>query len=366
MNNTNHTLKYCARRISREVARIAFELENPVCDDPVTAEIFMKRSHAGNLRIEPKGFSIPGITNKRVAFVHASSGDFIMARWKNSSGTVIDCSDFEITNTFALRVMEAVQLDIPSDCISFTQLDELNDRWLMHFEESTIKRIFSDRHPTWIKEPLSKVLDEWRNKNPALFVRVAPRARIETEIPLLVRYDPQRALAEYKDKLDRDQFLWCLSKRPDAAIRHAFERIPRADRIDLVRAYSTLALNYHLDRMSENELEVASSADAMTAFKLRHFLEDRRHAIVLSESYPAFFFIDLIENEFDLTQEIINSVIEYPRIWYRSHYQSFEILFRSLKSTFWINFSGEDILKLAEKLGPKLRKEIQIYIGSKI
>ncbi len=366
MNNKNHTPKSCIRRISREVARIAFELETPVCDDRSTAEIFIKSSHAGNHPIELKGFTIPGITNKRVAFAHASSGDFIIVRWKNSYADTIACSYFEITNTFALRVMEPVQFKFPPDHLYLPQLSETDDRCLSYLEESVIKRIFSDRHPTWLHDLLDKVLNEWRLENPALFVRVAPRAQIETEIPLLVRHDPQRALAEYKDKLDRDQFLWCLTKRPDAAIRHAFERIPRADRIDLVRTYSTLALNYHLDRMSENELEVASSADAMTAFKLRHFLEDRRHAIVLSESYPAFFFIDLIENEFDLTQEIINSVIEYPRIWYRSHYQSFEILFRSLKSTFWIDFSGEELLKLAEKLGPKLRKEIQIYIGSKI
>jgi hypothetical protein len=289
-----------------------------------------------------------------------------MARWKNSSGTVIDCSYFEITNTFALRVMEAVQLEIPSDCISFSQLDELNDRWLRHLEESIIKRIFSDRHPTWIKEPLSKVLDEWRNKNPALFVRVAPRARIETEIPLLVRYDPQRALAEFKGKLDHDQFLWCLSKRPDAAVRYAFERIPRADRINLVRTYSTLALNYQLDRMTEKELEVASESDAMTAFNLRHFLEDRRHAIALSESYPAFFFIDRLEDESELIQEIIKSVIEHPRVWHRSHHRSFSILFRSLQSTLGIRFSGKELLDLSENLGPKLKTELQLHIGSSI
>lgn len=367
MNNINHTLKYCVRRISRDISRIAFELETPIYDEPITPEFFSNESDAEKFSNKSTGFILGGNSENRwIVFAHVHNGDVVIVRWKASSGAVIACSCFEITSTCALRVMDPVQFNFPSDRISFPQINELNDRWLSYLEESAIKRLFSDRIPEWIKEPLSKLLDEWRVKNPALFVRFASRDQIETEIPLLVCHDPQRALAKYKDQLDRDQFLWCLAKRPDAAVRYAFERIPRAVRIRIVRTFSTLALNYQLDRMTEKELVVASSTDAMTAFNLRHFLEDRRHAIALSESYPAFFFIDRLEDESELIQEIIKSVIEHPRVWHRSNHRSFSILFRSLQSTLGIRFSGKELLDLSENLGPKLKTELQLHIGSRI
>jgi hypothetical protein len=366
MKKTTQTPNCCIRKTGRDIARIAFELETPICDDPITPDVFSKNRDTGKFLNKPEGFILSGISKNRwIVFAHVRNGDVVIVRWKTSSGTVIACSCFEITNTFALRVIKPIQFKFPPDCISFPQLSETDDRWLSHLEEIMIKRLFSDRFPTWIKEPLGKLLDEWRIKNPALFVRVAPRSQIETEIALLVRYDPQRALSEYKDKLDRDQFLWCLSKRPDAALRHTFERIPRPERIGLVRTFSTIALNYQLDNMTEKELEVASEADAMTAFNLRHFLEDRRHAIVLSKSYTASFFI-WIEKESELSQEIIKSVIEHPRIWHRSHHRSFAILFGSLQSTLGIRFSGKELLELSKNIGLKLRTELQLHIGSKI
>ena len=143
---------------------------------------------------------------------------------------------------------------------------------------------------------------QWSHDCPSLFLRVAPPSEVQKSIALLVRYDPRRALAEYSGALDADQFQICMERNPEAAVRHAFERIPRADRIGLVRTYSTLALNHHLDRMTEMELEVASGADAMTAFHLRHFLDGRRHAILLSKSYPAAFFSDRRGEESGLDQ----------------------------------------------------------------
>jgi hypothetical protein len=207
---------------------------------------------------------------------------------------------------------------------------------------------------------------QWSHDCPSLFLRVAPPSEVQKSVALLVRYDPRRALAEYSGALDADQFQICMERNPEAAVRHAFKRIPRADRIGLVRTYSTLALDHHLDRMTEMELEVASGTDAMTAFNLRHFVESRRHAILLSKSYPAAFFSDRRGEESELDHEIRQSVLEHPRIWHRSHYRSFGILFRALECTLGIHFSGDDLVQLHEKLGAKLRKELQIHIGSRI
>jgi hypothetical protein len=366
MNETNHNPKTCVRRISREMARIAIELEAPVCDDPITPEILRKGSDAGDATIQPAGFIFHGITNHWVAITHVRSGDFVMVRWKTPSGNVIACSYFEVSDTFALRVMEPVRFNISDAFIPSPHLIEADEASLLHIQDSAIQRIFTDRHPAWIQKPLEVALKHWRSECPTLFLRIAPPAEIQREIALLVRYDPRRALAEYSGALDAEQFRICMERNPEAAVLHAFKRIPRADRIGLVRSCSALVLNHHLDRMTEMELEVASGADAMTGFHLRHFLEGRRHAIVLSKSYPAAFFIDQRGEESELDGEVKQSVLEFPRIWHRTHYRSFGILLRSLACTLGIHFSGDDLLRLHGKLGAKLRKELQIHIGSRI
>ena len=103
--------------------------------------------------------------------------------------------------------------------------------------------------------------------------------------------DPARALAEFKNSLGRRTASGMCRKNPDAAVHHAFERISRADRAGLIRRHATYVLNHHLDWLTELELEVASGADPMTAFSLRHFMEGRRLAILLARSYPASFFV---------------------------------------------------------------------------
>lgn len=366
MNETNHNPKTCVRRISRELARIAIELEAPVCDDPITPEILRKGSDVGDATIQPAGFTLHGNTNHWIVFAHVRSGDVVMVRWKTRSGNVIACSHFEVSDTFALRVMEPVRFKIPDAFIPCPHLIEADEGSLPHIQDSAIQRIFTDRHPDWIQKPLEVALKQWRSEYPTLFLCIAPPAEIQRQIALLVRYDPQRALAEYSGALDADQFKICMERNTEEAVRFAFERIPRTDRIGLVRTYATLVLNHQLDQMTEMELEVASGADAMTAFHLRHFLEGRRHAILLSKSYSAAFFSDRRGEESGLDQEIKQSVLEHPRIWHRSHFRSFGILFRSLACTLGTHFSGDDLLRLHEKLGAKLRKELQIHIGSRI
>jgi hypothetical protein len=233
-------------------------------------------------------------------------------------------------------------------------------------QERDLKRLFVDRHPLWLQNPINTTLQSWRKENPTLFLRVAPSAWIAQQPDLLVRYNPERALEEFKYELDDVLLNLCIEMRPEAAIRHAFDRIPRADRICLVRKYATFVLDHHLDSLTELELEVASVADAMTAFKLRHFVEDRRHALLLAKSYPAGFFIDRRDKESELQAEIRQSVLDYPRIWRRSHYRSFTILFHSLHSTLGIRFSAEEFFHMSGKLGKKLRGELQLHIGTQI
>jgi hypothetical protein len=152
---------------------------------------------------------------------------------------------------------------------------------------------------------------------------------------------------------------------PEIPVLAGFDRISRADRVGLVRSHATHALNHYLDQLTELELEIACGADAKTAFGLRHFLEGRRHAILLARSYPAALFSGDAHGG-GLADEVKHSVMSHPRIWHRIHHHSFAILFRSLASTMGIVFSGDELLELQSRLGTRLTKELRRHIGSLI
>jgi hypothetical protein len=237
---------------------------------------------------------------------------------------------------------------------------------LVHMNPDELKKLFCDHHPKWLRSRLDAVLDSWEMEIPMFFLRVAPRARIARNLPLLIQHEPQRALADFHKLLDVDQLRHCIQQEPFAAVQYAFEKIPRTVRIGLVRKYSTFVLEHHLDCLIEGELVVASCADAKTAFPLRHFVEGRRHAIMLANSYPASFFMKQHARVPEFLAELKDSVLEHPRTWRSSHQHSFASLFRALSSTLGVAFSGEELLALSQKLGPGLRAELQKYIVSRI
>lgn len=364
MKTTSQTSNYCIRKTGRDFARIAFEIQTPFRDDSMKTEILRKYHDETKVRCCSDGLLLDmGTTSPLVVITHAHRGDEVIVRFRTNANAMVHESRFRISRGFAPEQIHRVDtsaMTAPPHSI------ESDDGTLILMDESDLKRLFGDLHPAWLQNRINTNLELWRNENPNLFLRVAPSARIAQDAALLVRYEPERALEEFKNDLDDELLSICIERRPEAAIRHAFDRIPRADRIGLVRKYATFVLNHQLDRLSELELEVASSADAMTAFKLRHFVEDRRHALLLAKSYPAAFFTEPHEDWSQLEAEVRQSVLEHPRIWRRSHYRSFGILFRSLQSTLGIYFSGEQLLQLSENLGSKLKQELQQYIGSQI
>jgi hypothetical protein len=237
---------------------------------------------------------------------------------------------------------------------------------LVHMHPDELKKLFCDQQPKWLRSRLDAVLDCWELELPMLFLRVASRGRIDRNLPLLVQYEPQRALTEFQRRLDRDQLHHCIQQEPFAAVQHAFAKIPRNVRIGLVRKFSSFVLEHHLDRLTQRELKAVSCADAKTAFPLRYYVEGRRHAIILANSYPASFFMKQHHHGSEFLAEVKDSVLEHSRIWRDSHHQSFTILFRALSSTLGVAFSGKELLALSQKLGPGLQAELQKYIVSKI
>jgi hypothetical protein len=290
----------------------------------------------------------------------------MIIRFYGTSGILVRHDRFQISKSFIPEPREFEKSPTP-DKVKTPQNDlYLGTGTLFHMHPDQLKKLFCDHHPKWLRSRLAAVLDSWEMQLPVLFLRVAPRARIARNLPLLIHHDPNRALSEFQNLLDVALLQYCIQQEPFAAVQHAFGKIPRTVRIGLVRQFSTYVLEHHLDRLNEREIEAASCADARTAFPLRHFVDGRRHAIMLANSYPASFFMMPHSHDPDFMAEVKDSVLEHPRIWRSAHHQSFAILFRALSSTLGVAFTGVELLTLTQKLEPKLRAELRSFIGASI
>jgi hypothetical protein len=136
--------------------------------------------------------------------------------------------------------------------------------------------------------------------------------------------------------------------------------------IELVQRHPALFLERHLYQLTERELEAAARAAPKTAFDLRYFAEGRRHAILLACSYPAALLKPRCTDDADFVHELKDSVLEHPRIWRKAHDRSFHTLFRGIEAALGIQFTGQQLLGLADSLGRNLRKELLDHIASGI
>ncbi len=367
MKRTSQTTNCCIRKTGRDIARIAFEIQIPHPNIISESAIFRRPTGGNDNDWQPDGLLLSHQGNGlSVVIVHVRRGDAVAIRWKCGGGRVEAVSFFEVSATFEPVQITSIHLEEISNVEDSRNEYITHDATRMNMREEDLRLLLSARHPAWLQSRINTALNAWRKDDPSFYFRIVPHLIVEAEIPRLARWDPARALAEFKNSLGEELLQDCIARNPDAAVHYAFERISRADRAGLVRKHATYVLNHYLDWLTELELEIASSADGMTAFNLRHFTEGRRHAILLARAYPASFFADWSRHDQGFADEVRNSLTNFPRIWHRSHHHSFGILFRSLASTMGIVFSGDELLELQTRLGTRLSKELRRYIGSLI
>jgi hypothetical protein len=361
-------INYHIHRSRDGIARVAFQVVPPLAGTFLRTEILREYPDGHRFRSRRDGL-LPRADGEAtlIAITHVCRKDLIIIRYHNDSGNLI-CEDrLRISDTFVPEAQYLEKIPLASAIVAIPpQGIRPGAEAIVHMHVNDLRQLYCDRHPKWLQSRLDVVLDSWEKEIPSFFVRVAPRARIARNLPLLIHHDPQRALFEFQRLLGAKQLQHCIRKEPFAAVQHAFPRIPRALRIGLVRKFSTYVLEHHLDRLTEQELKAASCGDAKTAFPLRHFVEGRRHAIMLANSYPASFFLVGHTSGLDFLAEVKDSVHEHPLVWRNSHHQSFAILFCALASTLGVVFTGRELLALSQKLGPALRQELRIFIGSGI
>jgi len=347
--------------------RLAFEITPPLQDGSLKPEIVREDQHGHCSRSCRDGFLPPDcVSSALVVIVHISQLEEIIIRLYNDSGILVHQDRIRISKSFRPELVE-FQKHPKSGKVVAPQADlTCGTGTLVHMHPDELKILFCDQQPKWLRSRLDAVLDCWELELPMLFLRVASRGRIARNLPLLIQYEPQRALTEFQRRLDRDQLQHCIQQEPFAAVQHAFAKIPRNVRIGLARKFSSFVLEHHLDCLTELELVAASCADAKTAFPLRYFVEGRRHAIMLANSYPASFFLEGHTRGSDFFAEVKESVLEHPVIWRNSHHQSFAILFSALASTLGVVFTGKELLALSQKLGTVLRPELRRLTATRI
>lgn len=360
--------RYSIHSAKGGTARVAFEITTLLLGGSLKPEILRENQNGHCFRSGLDSFLAPDcVSATLVMIVHVSQRDIIIIRFYNESGILVHQDRIRISKSFIPELVEFKKYPKSGKVVSTQRHDfPAETGTLVHMHPDELKKLFCDHHPKWLRSRLDAVLDSWELEIPMSFVRVAPRARISRNLPLLIQHEPRRALSEFLRRLDQNQLQHCIQQEPFAAVIHAFVRIPRNVRTGLVRKFSTYVLEHHLERLTERELVSVSSADAKTAFPLRHFVEGRRHAIMLANSYPASFFLLGHTSGPDFQAEVKDSVLEHPLIWWNSHHQSFAILFRALASTLGVEFTGKELHALVQKLGPGLRTEFRRFIASSI
>ncbi len=367
MKRTSQTTNCCIRKTGRDIARIAFEIQTPYSNIISESGIFRRPAAGNDTDWQPDGLLLSHQGNgPSVVIVHVRRGDAVAIRWKCGGGRVEAVSCFEVSATFEPVPTTSIHLDEIGKVEDSRNVNITHDATRMNMREEDLRQLLSARHPAWLQSRIDSALDVWREDDPSFYFHIVPSGRIESKISSLARWNPTRALAEFKISLGEELLQDCITRNPDAAVHHAFAQISRADRAGFVRSHATYVLNHYLDWLTELELEIASSADAMTAYNLRHFTEGRRHAILLARAYPAAFFVDWSRHDQGFADEVRLSLMDYPRIWHRIHHHSFAILFRSLASTMGIVLSGAELLELQSRLGTRLSKELRRHMGSLI
>lgn len=357
----NHSI----RNISRDTARIAFEL-NDFIHPTKTLQILRIERNVDTPASRMEGIIVGENRNEpRAVIVNACRGDIIAIFHPISRGGSKPLFCFRITknfepiieNSFGLRGIGAIprldriDVDHGGDC---------------YFNDSNLKLLFRSRHPEWLQRILVEQLECWRDHSAPTFLKVASYQDLMRNIDQLVTHDPYRALRDYKDQLTSKQLMSCIRRQPKAAMRLAFDRIPLELRREHLKSHETFLLENHLYQLTNAELRDCSWADPVTAIRSRHLVSPRQHAIILSCSYTvAWCKIDGAFRE-PFAKEIFDSLARFPKEWLKGNPNGFVAIFNKLQSLLGIQFKSHELAALLDQMPPAGRKHLTAYLASRI
>jgi hypothetical protein len=261
----------------------------------------------------------------------------------------------------ASSLRETVVIASPID------LMEVGDEPPIRFPTRELQRFFAARNPNWLQEAIDEQLSDWKERVPELFIRFAPKALLDHELPLLVSHAPQLAIAFYKEQLTTDQLESCIRANPDAALHHAFEAMPQKLRFQSLARHPSYGLQRLFFRLSEAELRLCAKLAPSTAFPMRASFAGNRHAIILAASFPeAALESNLGCSSISLRREVVVSLLRYPEEWLLAFNQSLPCLFQNLSTWLDLYLKPAELQRLARQLPLAKRNHLFQYIAERI
>ena len=360
-------MNYCIRRIDTQTARIAFEL-TPTLPTEACFEILRIRTQQGSSVSQPDGVLLQSNElGVDTVVVNAEVGDMIVIRHKSDGEVTAPDQCYRIGASFVPRPIEASKLQFPNLMLAPpASRIETEDGRVIHFEDHDLKALFRGKHPEWLQEIVEAQLCHWREYAPATYVRLAPREWLHRDVFLVAIHDPYRALLDFKDRLTQDQLAFAIRRLPSAAVRFAFDKIPRKLRSKYLSEHANYILENNLQHLANSELRICSWKDPLTAFKLRSSVLPRRSAIILSSTYTVAWIGNHGAARLDLRQEILSSLLEFPEEWLKSNTKGLEFVFKKLKSLLGIQFDDAELRLMLKGMHPKGREALSRFIAQRI
>jgi len=354
-------MKHSIKKISHHNARIAFEIEDKV-HPTGSVKVWQIRKKTDGSTTRAAGI-ILGEDPKapRAAIVKVRRGDIVVIYHRTSSNRLKPLQKFNISGSFELLIEECQPPGVPI-VLPFEQIPRDDDR-KSNFDTCDLKLLYSRRQPEWLQRIMDDQLECWRDHTAPLFLRIAPHRLLIQNMELLVIHDPYRALLDYKDRLNKEQLARCIKAQPSAAMRVAFDSVPRRVRRKHLASHATYLLDNHLQQLTNSELRICSKKDPKTAFKLRSIVPPRRHAIMLAHSYGVVWHTLFGDDRTPFRDEALGSLSRYPDEWLSGNEKGFKGIFRKLSSLSGIRLKPLEFQSLLKQIAPRGRQALAEYIA---
>lgn len=355
------------RKTSKHDARVAFEITRPH-DSTIPIEAIRIRSIQDTSVSISDGIVLENYHRKYIAVVvNVRPNDIIAIRHKSC------CVDMQYPLYFSINeslepipmidpnLLRQIMTIIPSE----NQLHADDGQMTAH-NERDLKLLLQGKHPRWLQDFVNCQLLSWREHNPALYVRVAPRELLDRDVFLVAIHAPYRALVDYEKCLTRVQIEFCVRSLQSEEYLNFFSRIPRKLRSKLLAQHATHLLEKHVQDLTDKELRICSWKDALTAFRIRHSVSPKKSAIMLSSAYTIAWIGIYGTARLELRLEILTSMLEYPKEWLRSNPKGLEFIFSKLKSLLGIQFDDSELHLMLRSMHPKGREDLSKFIAKRI
>ncbi|MEI7910246.1 MAG: hypothetical protein WCK77_11455 [Verrucomicrobiota bacterium] len=233
--------------------------------------------------------------------------------------------------------------------------------------DDDLRAVLAEReYPEWLAAILARQVRNWREREPAKYFLLVPSSVTDAEIAACVSVAPYAALRFFKARLSEEELLTAIHDSIEGGVRFAFgwltqEQIDRA-----CWDCPGVLLAAHATRISDDQLQLCSNNDPAVAFDIRKSMPPRRHAIVLANSYVISLVEKLHRQLPNFEEEVEESLIRYPDVWLKAHWNDFGRLFRALAAFAEIRTNWDFMSRLLLRLPAEFRSSLALIIAQQV